>query len=622
MLTGRRPFLADSAVTMVYAILHETPPAPSAINPAVPGVLDGITERLLEKDPVARTPSAAALIEELAGGRPGVPARRPRVPSRSLAYSVAALMLLAVAWAWVTWRAVPPPGASAPPRVAVLRFNDDSPGGDLGWVALALTNGLIANLTTVAALHTFSMSSVRPWQEKLSSVAAIADSLGADWLIGGFVSRRENQIVITSELTDSAGRRLDHREVSRPSGQELALIEASVQETAVMLRERIGRELQIRRWQAGTDSRAAYQALQLASRETNDADQLTAGRDPVRAAVALDRADSLLGQAAGEDANWAEPLIERAWLALKFARRGYGMGHGQDSLRARLARGESYAELAVRLGTEPARAHEARGVLRHSKLVLLAPHGDSVVEAQLIAGAEGDLIRATTADTTLAGALNALSSLHFALGRFDEARLAAERALAADSYLDDGGEIVNRIFTITFEAGDDARARKACDDIRRRFPGTWFVARCELSLMAWSPAESPDKSLGERLVSTAVESTPVVVRPGVRAQLEVLLAGVFARLGDRAGAEALLAGSTIDQQAPGGRTAWLSRLQSEAGVRVLLQQPDAAIELVRGYVAAGPIDRSVLVHSRRFATLRTDPRFPRPYQQISSNPTM
>ena len=622
MLTGRRPFLADSAVTMVYAILHDTPPLPSSINPEVPAPLDAITRRLLDKDPGTRTPSAVALIDELDGGRPVAPPGRPRPELKALATFGLLGVLVALAWALFARQPSQSVLSSGPPRVAVLRFNDDTRGGDLSWVALALTNGLVANLSTVPALHIFSMSSVRPWQEKLSSVAAIADSLGADWLIGGFVSRRGDQMVVTSELTDSAGRRLDYREVSRPLGEELALIEAGVQETAVMLRERVGRELQIRRWQAGTSDRTAFQTLQLASRETNDADLLTAGRDPVRAAHALDRADSLLGRAAEADPSWAEPLIERAWLALKLARRGYGMGHNQDSLRARFARGESYADAAVRLGTEPARAHEARGVLRQSRWVLLAPHADSLLEAQLVDGAERDLTSATMTDTTLARAFNALSSLHFALGRFDEARLAAERALAADAYLDDGGEIVNRVFTITFEGGDDARARKACDEIRRRFPGTWFVARCELSLMAWSPTQSPDTTVARQLVITAVESTPVVVRAGVRAQLEVLLAGVFARLGDQDGAESLLAGSTIDQAAPGGRAAWLSRLQSEAGVRVLLRQPDAAVTLVREYVAAGPIDRGVLVNSRRFATLRDNPRFPRPYQQINSNPTM
>src|SRR5215469_2071086 len=60
MLTGQPPFTADSAVGLAYRHVHDDPGPPSARRPGVPAQLDGITARLLAKDPAGRPPSAAA----------------------------------------------------------------------------------------------------------------------------------------------------------------------------------------------------------------------------------------------------------------------------------------------------------------------------------------------------------------------------------------------------------------------------------------------------------------------------------------------------------------------------------------------------------------------------------
>src|SRR5215469_12747495 len=60
MLTGVPPFAADSAVGLAYRHVHDDPGPPSARQTGVPAQLDGITTRLLAKDPPARPASAAA----------------------------------------------------------------------------------------------------------------------------------------------------------------------------------------------------------------------------------------------------------------------------------------------------------------------------------------------------------------------------------------------------------------------------------------------------------------------------------------------------------------------------------------------------------------------------------
>src|SRR5262249_19607663 len=60
MLTGEPPFTADSAVGLAYRHVHDDPGPPSARRPGGPAQLDGVTARLLAKDPATRLPRAAA----------------------------------------------------------------------------------------------------------------------------------------------------------------------------------------------------------------------------------------------------------------------------------------------------------------------------------------------------------------------------------------------------------------------------------------------------------------------------------------------------------------------------------------------------------------------------------
>jgi predicted ATPase len=67
MLTSRRPFVADSPLRLLYAILHEpAPPLPAAVLRAAPG-LQRIVGRLLEKDPDQRYRTAEELLVALRG---------------------------------------------------------------------------------------------------------------------------------------------------------------------------------------------------------------------------------------------------------------------------------------------------------------------------------------------------------------------------------------------------------------------------------------------------------------------------------------------------------------------------------------------------------------------------
>jgi len=65
MVTGKRPFDADSLQGICGRVLSSTPLPPSHANPSVPKGLDAVVARCLAKDPAARYAAAEALAGEL-----------------------------------------------------------------------------------------------------------------------------------------------------------------------------------------------------------------------------------------------------------------------------------------------------------------------------------------------------------------------------------------------------------------------------------------------------------------------------------------------------------------------------------------------------------------------------
>lgn len=65
MLTGRHPFAAPDAATILVNIAQKSPPAPSSMNPELPKMVDFVLSRALTKTIDRRTESAAKFISDL-----------------------------------------------------------------------------------------------------------------------------------------------------------------------------------------------------------------------------------------------------------------------------------------------------------------------------------------------------------------------------------------------------------------------------------------------------------------------------------------------------------------------------------------------------------------------------
>ena len=94
MATGRPTFRGETAGELIGAILHETPVKPSVSNPAVPGSLERIILKTLEKDRSARYQSAGELLADL--GELQQAKHRRAVWTTRLALAFGTLTLIAV----------------------------------------------------------------------------------------------------------------------------------------------------------------------------------------------------------------------------------------------------------------------------------------------------------------------------------------------------------------------------------------------------------------------------------------------------------------------------------------------------------------------------------------------
>ncbi len=64
---GQPPFRGNSALAILSALAHQTPPAPASVDPEVPAEVSALIEQLMRKDPKQRPVSAAAVAEILQG---------------------------------------------------------------------------------------------------------------------------------------------------------------------------------------------------------------------------------------------------------------------------------------------------------------------------------------------------------------------------------------------------------------------------------------------------------------------------------------------------------------------------------------------------------------------------
>jgi serine/threonine-protein kinase len=522
--------------------------------------------------------------------------------------SLIALAVMGVAgtglWLWrrPTAVAAAADGALDSKRIAVLYFDDQSQDGELAYLADGLTESLIDQLDGVTALDVISKNGVAPFKGREISVDSVADVLRAGTLVQGTVESDGDRVRLTVKLVDgNSGADFRRASFYKPKENALAARDSLASQVAEFLRARLGDEVRLREARAGTRNADAWSLVQRAERARKEAERLIASDSGAAATWTLVMGDSLLARAEELDAQWASPIVQRAWLAYRQARSMPDQLGKADVI----ARGIQHAERALALDPRNAEAFEARGTLRYYKrLQGLAP--DPNEAAELVRTAEEDLRQATTLDPGRATAWNTLSLLLYRKYKRVEANLAAQRAYDADTYLSAAPDILFRLYATSWDLEQFVEGAKWCDLGRRRFPERSQFIMCQLWLLT-RDVRPVNPGEAWRLLGELERVTPKSQWEATRREAQMIVALSIARAGDPDSARRVIersrAGRDID---PRGEL-----IGQEIVVRAMLGDKEEALRLLGPYLTSHPEHREGFTKANRweFRTLRDDPRY-------------
>ncbi len=595
MLVGHVPFSGNTPQALMARHSLEPVPSLKVVRDTIPDELEAVVLQALAKSPADRFRTALEFSEALKQAS-GVPTRaheslRARTGSRWTAvpkgaFAAALVMVLGIA-SWGAMRLLRGSPANNGLEtgldrrgVAVLYFEDRTPGGENSHVADGLTEGLITNLSRVRSLNVISRNGSDAYRDAALAPDSIARALNVGNLIRGSIEPVGDGLGVAVRLVDGASGVDIERERFEVSAESVLVLQDSlVAEVAQWLRTRLGEEVRVRESRTRTNDVEAWLVYQEGSRARKNADALVAANDVAAAWNEYARADSLLAEAETRDGGWPEPAALRSEIAYWQARLSVADLREADSL---IEVGLAHAERALAIDVSYPPALEMRGTLRYVRWLLgLTPAGQDA--GQLLSEAEADLSSAVREDPELASAYATLSHLHAQRGNWVEIQLAAQRAYEADAYLRVADAVLYRLFTSSYDLEHHVNAVRWCAELGRRFPDNPRAYECQLDLMTCA-ARDPDPSEAWRLVGEMVSRTPDPLRPYAQLVGQITVAAVLARAGQRDSAVNVLNRSSVDPETD----PTLELLPKVAFVHTLLDEHDEAISTMRRYFAANP----------------------------------
>ena len=615
MLAGEPPFTAKNPQALMARHAMEAVPSVRIVRNTVPEEVEDTIFAAMAKVPADR-PQNAAQFAELLGAPLGATASmratlRHTAARRVPTAAVRAYQPAAPAWwrrSWVIGSAVlvlaggslagykllakSRGGALAGAdlekarRIAVLYFQNPDKDAELDPVAEGLTDALIRTLKD-AGLTVRGSQSVAPYRGSSVGKDSIARALDVGTLIEGSITAQgKNQVKINTWLEDADGNDLGKRANFVISRDSLFAAEEGVARNASqVLRELLGTTVDVSESRARARNLAAWTLYQRAEKIRKDADQ--AGKaDPKQAAALLFQADSLLGQAAGADVEWIDPIVLRGQVALQRSRLEPEKNEQAKWIRA----GEGFADAALQIDPKDPNALALRGTLRYAEW-RLALTSDAAARAQLLKSADRDLQAAVLADGKLAAAFATLSQVDYDEQDVPSALKNARRAYEADQYLKNADFIFYRLFWTNYDLSQFQDAERFCLEAEQRFPADYRFTACQLWLQL-IPQGKPDISEAWRLARRVDSLAPKTQLGQMQAHLaRMVVGGVIGKVarGNAVKASGPLADSArrvIEQSRADAQVDPTQELVGyQAVMRTQMGDYDEAIDLLKQYVA-------------------------------------
>jgi TolB-like protein len=187
MLTGIRPFVAESSPLLMTAILRDAPPPLTDRRPDVPEALGRLIDRCLEKRPADRIQTARDVYNELRHVQKQLDSGHvSRASSASSARSAGA----------------PRPKDAAGLWIAVLPFTSRTPDQDATLLAEGLTDDITAGLARFYYLRVVSRASVERLDTPQLDSRAAAAQVGARYVVEGTVRSAGATVRVSARLVD------------------------------------------------------------------------------------------------------------------------------------------------------------------------------------------------------------------------------------------------------------------------------------------------------------------------------------------------------------------------------------------------------------------------------------
>ena len=184
MATGRQAFTGSTSALVFDSILNRTPVSPTELNAQLPGELNRIVHKALEKEPQLRYQSASELLSDLKRLKRDLDSGGASAARGQKAEQVAA---------------APRPAKS----LAVLYFDNQSGTKDDEYFRDGITEDIITELSKIQELWVFSRSAVLGFRDKAMNVAQVGQQLQASHVLEGSLRRAGNRLRISAQLVET-----------------------------------------------------------------------------------------------------------------------------------------------------------------------------------------------------------------------------------------------------------------------------------------------------------------------------------------------------------------------------------------------------------------------------------